>query len=499
MKNRIYIIGLVVLAIGVSSCSDFLKESSQDEVRPSTANDLEQLLLGEGYARMDYFMNFIDLMTDDVDSYYPSESIQYDHLIKGASVFSWDKEMFEKLKDQNVLGANVWQKLYGKIKGCNVILDMLEKVDGTEAEKLNLEGQALALRAFYYFLLVNLYGQPYNAEGVDIAQSPGVPLVLKSAVKDDFPARASVAQVYSRIEEDLLKAAPLIEKYGQKNYVMKVTDLFVHTILSRMYLYMENWEKAIEHADYVIERKPVLVNLASNVLMEEDWWGDIVLTYDKKNGGVYNLASPELIWGYSGNMEYISYFDAVAIGASPAYCVSGTLSGLYDENDLRLQFYYQSYMLNWFGQTALNYGHKSYDDTGINPKKGMRVAELYLNRAEANIRLYLKNKNTDLLDKAIKDLNYLRSHRYLAPYVDLTAADSDDWLQYCKDERRRELSFEDHRWFDLKRYGMKELKHTMTLLEGQPQQYTLPARGDRWVLPIAKDVLDRNPALVQNP
>lgn len=499
MKNRIYIIGIVLLTFLVSGCSDFLKESSQDEVRPSTANDLEQLLLGEGYPRMDYFMSFIDLMTDDVDSYFPSEKPQYELLLKGASVFSWDKQMFEKLDDQNILGANVWQKLYGKIKGCNVILDMLDKVDGTEAEKLNLEGQALALRSFYYFLLVNLYGQPYNAEGVDITQALGVPLILESAVKDDFPPRASVARVYKQVEEDLLKAVPLIEKYGQKNYLMRVTDLFVHTLLSRMYLYMENWEKAIGHADYVLNRKAALVNLANYLVIEEDpWWGEVI-TYDKQNGSVYNLESPELIWGYSAKVELMSFFDGVGVGASPAYCVSTTLGGLYDVNDLRSQFYYNSYLLNWYGQTALNYGEKSYGDKGINPKKGMRVAELYLNRAEANIRLYLKNKNIELLEVALKDLNYLRSHRYMAPYTDLTAGDSDDWLQFCKDERRRELSFEDHRWFDLRRYGMAELQHTQTLVEGQSQQYTLPTRGDRWVLPIPQKVIDRNPSLLQNP
>lgn len=504
MKKEIYKIGLWLWVFLACGCDNFLEESSQDEVRPGTTNDLEQLLLGEGYLRDDYLTNYLDLLTDDIDNHYTEYSGYASILPGGASVFSWVADMYEQLAQDNMAGRDTWEKTYSKIKGCNVILDMLDEVDGNEKDKLNLRGQALAMRAFYYFTLVNLYGLPYNASGVDPANSPGVPLILESAVKDEFPVRASVAEVYAQVESDLLEAAPLMEKYGQQNYKMRVTDLFVHTLLSRLYLYMENWNQAILHADYVLQRKPGLLNLSDYVSVEEDWFGDETLTYDVVNGAVYHLNSPELIWGYSSRAEYSVYFAAPEIGTSPAYCVSENLRQLYENGDLRVEFFYQSYIvyMDWMTGTIIkapNFGYKSPDESLAHPKKGMRVAEVYLNHAEANIQLYLKDGNIQARDVALKDLNFLRSHRFLAPYKEIKAEEVEDLLQFYREERRRELSFEDHRWYDLRRYGMPEISHTLTLTEGQPMEYRLSERDKRYVLPIAKVVLDRNPALQQNP
>jgi len=503
---------MLLLTLCMFGCSDFLKESSQDEIRPATTNDLEQLLLGEGYLRDDYIANYLDLLTDDVESNYSDDISQAGLLPAGAPIFTWQKDMYEKMAQNSTYGRDSWEKLYGKIKGCNVVLDALERVSGSEGEKLNLRGQALAMRAFYYFTLVNLYGQPYNAEHVDITKSPGVPLILESAVKDDFPPRASVAEVYEQVEKDLLEALPLIEQYGQGNYKMRVTDLFIHMLLSRMYLYMENWEKTVTHADYVIGHKPALINLADQYSVDE-WWGEVTL--DKENGSVYNISSIELIWGYSNQNEYDIYFRSVQQGESPAYAASASLKNLYVSGDLRTEFYYQRYVIGidfttWQVISAPHFGLKTPGSSAAHPGKGMRVAEAYLNRAEAKIRLAQKNSDAQLEQEALDDLNYLRAHRFSAPYTEIKAEDVASWivvkeegisdlLQFCREERRRELSFEDHRWFDLRRYGMPGIVHSLSLSEGQATDYRLPAKGDRYVLPIAQIVLDRNPALVQNP
>lgn len=507
----------MLLALCMFGCSDFLKESSQDEVRPATTNDLEQLLLGEGYLRNEYIANYLDLLTDDIENHYSDDVSQQGLLPAGAPIFSWQKDMYERMQN-NTYGRDTWERLYEKIKGCNVVLDALENVSGSEGAKLNLRGQALAMRAFYYFTLVNLYGQPYNAENVDIKKSPGVPLILESAVKDDFPPRASVVEVYERVEKDLLEALPLIEQYGQGNYKMRVTDLFIHTLLSRMYLYMENWEKTVTHADYVIERKPTLINL------KDYYYSEYVI--DEENGCVYNIGSMELIWGYSDSKEYSVYFVPTTgkMGIYPAYAVSAALKNLYVSGDLRSsKLYYSPYLIRYdividedTGEPemvvigGLHYGTKTSSSSTTNPGKGMRVAELYLNRAEAKIRLAQKNNDAQLEQEALDDLNYLRAHRFSAPYTEVKAENVASWviekeegisdlLQFCREERRRELSFEDHRWFDLRRYGMPEIVHTLYLTEGQATEYRLPAKSDRYVLPIAQVVLERNPALVQNP
>lgn len=489
---------LVLMATG---CSQFLEESSNDEVRPSTANELEQLLLGEGYSSDDYFMPYLEVLTDDVESNYDAKTVNL--LQAGASVFTWKEDMNEIMVTgpKKVAKTDTWEKCYAHIMGCNVVLDMLDRVDGSEAEKENLRGQALALRAFYHFILVNLYGLPYNAEGIDPSNALGIPLSTESPVKDDFPPRNTVAEVYRQIETDLLTAAPLMEKYGKSNPYYRVTDLFVHTLLSRVYLYMEKWDESIQHADYVIEHKPTLVPLATYVTGISGG----TVTFNKKNGHVYSLSSVEMIWGYSNDMDRQQFFPNAS--GNPAFVVSAELMNVYEYNgsnttnvgDLRRSVYFLNYQDGNFVWRPY-YGTKSAE-TAWYPRKGMRVAELYLNRAESYIHKYRVENKEEFRKAALADLNVLREHRFDTrneAYVPVDIMDGETLLTFCREERRRELCFEDHRWFDLRRYGRPEIRHVMEMIQGQPVEYTLEAGSPRYALPIADIVRERNPALEQN-
>ena len=94
-------------------------------------------------------------------------------------------------------------------------------------------------------------------------------------------------------------------------------------------------------------------------------------------------------------------------------------------------------------------------------------------------------------------MNYLRSFRF-DRYQEVEISDDKKLLQFCLDERRREMAFEDMRWFDLRRLGMPEIKHIITYEENNPQEIVLKKGSNRYTLPISKKVLDQNPALVQN-
>lgn len=497
----IYLISGILL-LGIGGCSDFLEESSQDEVRPGTIDDLNQLLLGEGYIRTKSLLPYLELLTDNVQNNYTPNQ-QQDHLMhEGGPAFSWSPDMFEKMGEKGVLGIDTWEFLYSKIKGCNVVMDMLEKVFGEESDKLNLKGQALALRGFYYFLLVNTFAEPYMKEGIDVEQALGVPLILASAVKDDFPPRERLAKVYRQIEEDLLEAAGLMDLYGQDNVKYKVTPLFVYNLLSRMYLYMGDWKKAAEYASIVIERNPRLMDL-NNYLELDEWWGTVTLM-----SNVYVYESPEFIWGYGDVGTATQFYEVPDImtyeGSLPVFCVSDELVDIYDDNDLRSKFFYQEYMkiMDFFNPVKGKlHGAKwnTMETDSRQVSRGMRVAEAYLNRAEANIRLAKETGTTALEKEALADLNYLRRHRFAAPYTDVEMDEVPDLLEFCLTERRKELSFEDHRWFDLRRCGMPELVHTYTLTPGIPQTVTLPQGSNRYTLPIPLKVLEKNPALIQNP
>lgn len=98
MKSFFYCLIFMALSIGIMGCGDFLEESSQDEVRPSTVSDLEQLLLGEGYLRTDCIYPYLELLTDNVQNAYSDNESHVTVLQQGLPVFTWDVDMFEDRK-----------------------------------------------------------------------------------------------------------------------------------------------------------------------------------------------------------------------------------------------------------------------------------------------------------------------------------------------------------------------------------------------------------------
>ena len=503
MKNRlyIYILGITLLFSG-SGCSKFLEESSQDELRPGSAEDLQQLLIGEVYPLNDWILSYLDLMTDDVTSYFTNDNAKLPKLLNGEPAFTWQPDMFEQLLERSVAYTDSYEHYYRKIKGCNVILDYVDKVSGAESVKDNVKGQALAMRSYFYFMLVNLFAQPYNAADVDIETAPGVPLLLVSKVSDEPPARASIARVYQQIENDLLTAGPLLDKFGRDNSKLKATDLFVYTLLSRMYLYMEKWDKSVEYANKVLERNSQLLKLSNLPIPTR-------ITAATKN--VFDIAGPETIWMYSNYQEFNQFFVAPGYGDRPMYCVSQSLENSYEHDwsetstnrkDLRPAFFYRRYYIS-----ATTYDVRMMDGAKYSGApyctKGMRVSESYLNRAEGYIQQYLKNGDESLRIAALIDLNYLREQRYdtrNVAYQPVDILNGQELLKFCRSERRRELSFEEHRWFDLRRYGMPEIRHTFQGVANQvPVEYILSQGNKRYVLPIPQSVLIKNPNLVPNP
>lgn len=92
MKIRnIYLLMPVFCLIG---CSDFLEESSQDEVRPAMVSDLEQILLGDGYRDGHNFFYMSEIFTDNQKSVEPLSNVEDEYEQKKWR-FLWDAKMFD--------------------------------------------------------------------------------------------------------------------------------------------------------------------------------------------------------------------------------------------------------------------------------------------------------------------------------------------------------------------------------------------------------------------
>jgi len=473
---------LLCSALGLlASCDKFLEESSQDELVPTTTKEFNELLMGSGYPLLsgasvgDPPMNTLTtLMDDDVDGIAPRSSTS----ARTASyrwAFTWQPDYYSiYMNAANTSGANPWASFYNRILGCNIALKYADGSIGDTQDKDYLKGQAYVLRAYYYFQLVNLYGWPYNDANHPPETTLGVPLVLSPDLQDAAQGRNTVAELYAQITQDLDAGIAPLETSAIDGGAFRINASAAHLLASRVYLYMEDWASAKLHATQVIERRPTLLNLNG-------------YTVDAaSNRVIVSTANPETLWIFGITTEVQSGDLATN---TTMFTLSESLASSYTTTDLR----WNTYLRKTTGRylySAIKWASRSA------PGKSWRVAEAYLNRAEANIMAQLSGAGGDLA-AALADLNRLRENRLAsASYQPVNFTDAEQALLFCREERRRELCFEDQRWFDLRRYGMPVLEHLW--FEPEATRYTLQQGDPAYVLPIPDNVLLNNNQLTQN-
>ena len=501
--KKYFLYALILMTTVLGSCKKFLAEYSQDEMRPGSTDDLTALMYSEAYPYNAYMETF-DALTDDVQN-NPLVPVNgapipdYLNTLQAATpMFTFDPTMF----DQNnpvADGSNVYSKLYLKIKGCNVIIDYLDQVKGTDVDKNAILGQCLLLRSYYYLKLVTTYAQLYNAPGVDPEKSLGVPLILGSQVKDGGIARNTLKEVYDQIEKDLIQAEDLLGNNYTPSTVFRVGRDAANALLSRFYLYRgldSDWAKAIQYATRALERRSTLTALTTFITSS----GGIT------PNGIYNSSSPEVIWIASTSVHPSLLAVNVDSRSLPPFTASTSLLTQYNQGtgtsnygDLRYQYYFQAFTANgakFLYRTGKNTINTTYGT------KGFRVAELYLNRAEAYARQFLNTGNVADRTAALADLNTLRLSRYdtrNTAYVAVNITDGAGLYKFCQEERRRELALEDgHRFIDLKRWGLG-VTHVYTGSDNVTTTFTLPANSPLYALPIPYNAVLANTSLIQNP
>ena len=187
----------------------------------------------------------------------------------------------------------------------------------------------------------------------------------------------------------------------------------------------------------------------------------------------------------------------------------------YVDYDLRLTRYIVSSPKGWSDEMMyMAYGKVHIEPTTIKvsqngttvekdfylPKKvtgefgrSLRLSEAYLNYAEASAMM----GNSE---EATRALNTLREKRFDPEDFEEEIFGSDEALiEFIRDERRRELCFEGHRWFDLRRWGMPAITHTWYDSEGTSSTYRLEECDLMYTVPIPNEAMQKNGKLVQNP
>lgn len=500
--KKLFLIFWNCLLLGlVMGCSDFLEPKSSDEYIPENAAALDEMLVEEVYtdpnAGNTYMFQFHNIFDDDVTVTDLPLGFRETEQLKGDAYFALytlQPDMFFAMNEGNIAGE-AWDEYYQRILGCNVALDYLDKMNDAEDSERYVAAQALALRAFNYFQLVNLFGAPYNYN----PKALGVPLKLKSGLTTDWLTRNTVGEVYDQICRDLACSDSLFrllpsDKQFKQDYRINLPA--VRFLRSRVYLYMENYEEAIRWADSVLLWKEFqLYDLQT-----------FVSSPDTPKPHYGNYTSGEVLWCYGSSSDLTrltltqadEYVDGIRYNPYRFFNASSELLEMYAvEDSLRKDLYiFDEYSNNTWTGKKLAVG-KVYNirnqivQSANNFGMSFRLSELYLNLAEAHAML----GNSE---KALFYLNELRSKR-IKEYKDVVGISGEELIQFVREERRRELCFEGHRWFDLRRWGMESFTRKWKLNNEPWQNYVIEKNDPAFTLPIPDEVIEQNPGLEQNP
>ena len=434
-----------ILAFGLAACNKELDlnpaQSISEDLALSTDANVKSVLLGayDGLALDGLFGG--NTMRD-------AELLGADGEIRWVGTYEAPRAVFYHQQIANNSEAeNMWMDAYYTINICNNVLGALSVVN--EADRAQVEGEARWVRAMAYFQLVRFYGQAYEPGGNN--SQPGVPLVLTPTRKVDessFVGRSTVEETYAQIIDDLAKAKNLLPDDNG----VQANKFTAAAILARVYLQMGRYADARDNASEVIESGNY--SLVSDFASE--WNND-----DNTSEDIYavQISSQDFL-----EATMVVFYSIPAFGGRDGDIeIMQKHLDLYDPSDARLALHYE-------GAGAMRTG-KWRDQYRNQPV--IRLAEMYLIRAECNARL-----GTSVGAPVDDDYNATHTRAGLAAKTGVTL---DDILL----ERRLELAHEGHRIHDIKR------------LKGSADG--LNWDDDKLLYPIPAREIEVNKNLTQNP
>jgi hypothetical protein len=461
MKALTYKIAtLAASVILISSCEKVMEVSPvvelADEIALSSTAGLDAALIG-AYNKLQHG-----------DLYGGRFWVSPDMIAGSVKISGLQNTVFEELQmlnktmsgQSNRIVQSTWQASYEAIGIINKLLAYLPDVkdaEMTEQTRKRIEGEAKFLRGLIFFELTRLYS--YDVSG---AGPLSVPVFTEPLSPFDTPSRSTVEEAYTQIISDLEDAANLLKGINTDN---RATDVAAMALLSRVHFYREDWPAVISAADYVIGKFE-----------------------GKPNGG---LADDVLDCFQTGSPDPEVLF---AILSSAVDDASGTLRSYYRVASNSKFIIPISYLVKIGAHVATDDDARARVDHAFVNVEGkvytkkfdveylsvpvIRLAEVYLNRAEA--RVHQGNAAG-----ATQDLNVVRERSDAGSYTgSATLAD-------CETERNVELYLEG------------DYFHNMKRLKKPNFAYDIAGNRYNWddvklVFPIPKSQLDVNPNLLQN-
>ena len=486
MKLKYNLIAIALLGFSFSSCSDFLEQNPQTDLSENdfykTADDILSAVNGA----------YSSLQEGDIyGNWYVFGEIPSDNTRNQLSGSVTTQNEFDQfyIDTQNSMIANFWKAAYKVINRTNTILGRIDGIEiNTElANRYKLECKFI--RALMYFNLVRVYGD--------------VPLVLKEiSISESYDIlREPKENVYNQIIADLKEAQDLPVSYSTAEDG-RATQGAAKALLANVYMTLHKYAEAETILAEIINsgRYSLLENTPGSLNI--DGYKNVFspVNHNSKEG-IFEIQF--LKGGYGEGSNYANNFapensgtNVVAVGGTGGNNIPEMdIYNAYEEGDLRRDFsmslgYYDKHKNNEWVESRyvckfMDVPYQNNDASNNYPV--IRYADVILMYAEA------LNQNGKTAE-ACKYLNMTRRRGFgyqtteTSP-VDLQTTDKAQFALMVEQERRVELAFENHRWFDLIRTG-----RAVEVMRSKG----FSLNETNLICPIPQKQIDVNPKLTQN-
>lgn len=440
MKKTLYIASAIGFIIANNSCQKVLEQDPESYLDATTAFTTKEAVASGVIGIYDQFQSTYYTGVD----YMILPELQADNLSHTGSYSNYLEVKNRIITTSNTSIVNDWNYIYAGInRANNVIYSAGNITDASFTNKATLIGEARFLRAYMYFDLLRFYGG--DSTGYASSTGVGVPLRLTPTYTsaDAQPiARSSSSEILDQIIKDVDSA---IANLSTTHVNGRADKNVARAFKSRVLLYRNQFDSAEAYATQIISQYSASTTYGGLA-------ADYASIYTTKN------TTPESIWELQNTASDGTYLGYYYYGRSEV-ATATDLANAHETGDLRKTVNYNN-SVSSTKYRQLKFTRTDYSDN----IPLIRLAEIYLNRAEARVR-----KETSDLTGAAADLNIVRARAGLTA---TTATTAEELLTAIQKERRIELAHEGHRFFDLRRWQLA--KSTLGITETYRLLWPLP-------------------------